>query len=566
MRRRALAFWLLLAIVLTLFSNGALAATPNDWSADAPELLDEGHLYAQTALVMDADTGDVLFEKDSLVRMYPASTTKIMTLLLALESGISMDTVVTIPEVAQNVPSDSSTVPVYAGEKMTFQDLLYGFMLTSGNDGANAIAYIVGGSIENFVAMMNARAAEIGCTGTHFSNAHGYHDDTHFTTAMDLALIAREAMRNPTFRQIVSTPQYTMAPTVNRGEYTVTTSSEMIIPGNRYYYEDCIGIKTGYHSRAGHCFVGAGERDGIMLITVAMRSAASSTERAYTWQDTLRLLEYGFSQYEPYTLEELFDASSREINTVSIANAARDDAQKGLLELRLTQLSDGSYQRRVRSGSSALAEALADFAARSSITFYEDALRAPIDEGEILGTLTYTAPNGEVVTGMLAAQRAVEAKPEYATLYDVLPFLLPLEPFISSGLVWVALAGVLVLVVVVIVLRARKKVLRNRYRAEIYKAKRREYRRMEEERRREMERRRKLAERRRAEIRRRRAEQARRAQAAGASRAHRAPGNAPRKSAPSSRGSAAPGAARRPSTQSAGAKRRPKPKDPFEIG
>ena len=146
MRRRAFALFF---VLLTLFACLApqASAAPSDWDENNPGALLPTHLYAQTAVLIDAETGDVLFDKDSLVRMYPASTTKIMTLLLAVESDIPLDEEITIPDVAENVPSDSSKVPVYAGERMSFEDLLYGTMLHSGNDGANAIAYLVSGSV-----------------------------------------------------------------------------------------------------------------------------------------------------------------------------------------------------------------------------------------------------------------------------------------------------------------------------------------------------------------------------------------------------------------------------------
>ena len=546
MRRRAAA---LFALLLTLFACVApqAYAAPSDWDENNPGALLPTHLYAQTAVLIDAETGDVLFDKDSLVRMYPASTTKIMTLLLAVESDIPLDEEITIPDVAENVPSDSSKVPVYAGERMSFEDLLYGTMLHSGNDGANAIAYLVGGSVAEFVTMMNDRAAEIGCTGTHFSNAHGYHDDTHYSTAYDLALIAQEAMQNETFREIASTATYTMAPTVNRGEYNIVTTAEMVNPDSAYYYEGCIGIKTGFHSRAGQCFVGALERDGVFLISVVMRTAQTSSETTQKWEDTEKLFDYGLAQYEPYLLEDLFEASGREFNTVSISNAASDDAQRGLLELRLTQLSDGSYMRRVRSGGTALAEALADFRARSTITYNEN-LRAPIAEGEIVGTLTYTSPEGEVITAMLAAERAVEARPEYATVYDVLPFLRPMEPFLSSGGGWYLLFGLIAIVLVILFVRARKKMVRNHKRQMIYNAKRREYNRMEAERRQEEARRRREAQRRRQ-----------------AAQRRSASGSKPAGSRPASGSRPVSGARPASGTRSRTAPRRPKDQDFFDL-
>ena len=172
-------FAALLAILCGLFAALSGFASPEDYNKNFPAALQADQLYGESAIVIDADTGEVLLAKNDAVRMYPASTTKMMTLLLGIESGIPLDTVVTIPAEAADITSDSSVVPVYRGETMTFQDLLYGTMLKSGNDGANAIAVLVAGSIPAFVEKMNARAQEIGCTGTHFANAHGLHDDNH---------------------------------------------------------------------------------------------------------------------------------------------------------------------------------------------------------------------------------------------------------------------------------------------------------------------------------------------------------------------------------------------------
>ena len=389
MRRRAVALFF---VLLTLFACVApqAHAEPSDWDESNPGALLPSHLYAQTAVLIDAETGDVLFDKDSLVRMYPASTTKIMTLLLAVESDIPLDQEITIPDVAENVPSDSSVVPVYAGEEMTFQDLLYGTMLCSGNDGANAIAYLVGGSIAEFVAMMNDRAAEIGCTSTHFSNAHGYHDETHYSTAYDLARITQVAMQNDVFRQIVSTPTYTMAPTVNRGAYNITNTAAMVNPDSPFYYEGCVGVKTGYHSRAGQCFVGALDRDGVTLISVVLGAGRESNAALDCGGHGKAL------QLRPGPVSAVF--AHRPVRLVRTRHQHRRHRQRRRKRrperhagLRLVELSDGSYVVRVRTGSEPMAEALADFAARTQIT-YNEGLRAPIDEGQIVGALTYTAP------------------------------------------------------------------------------------------------------------------------------------------------------------------------------
>ncbi len=461
---RCLASLIAIALLL-LFAAPALAA-PSDYDASAPQTLAADQLYADAAIVIDADTGEVLFTKNASARMYPASTTKIMTLLLALETGWDLDTVVTIPPEAQNIAADSSIVPVYAGETMTFRDLLYGMMLRSGNDAANAVAVLVSGSVPAFVERMNARAAELGCTDTHFANAHGYHDDNHYTTAQDMARIAQAGMQNETFRQIVSTYAYTLNIS-GRGEVPITNGNLMINPDGAYYDEDCIGIKTGFHSRAGYCFIGAAARDGVSLITVAL----GCEQREYTWTDTSRLFDFGFSCYTGYSVGQMFELAGDEIAAIRVSNAAEDDEMGGLLTLEITNISDSEYERMVRTGDEVgLDAALADFVARSSVVPVSD-LAAPVVEGEIIGSFSYTALDGEEITATVIAGRSVEEQPEPTTVYDVFPFLRVFDSTLVK-----LLAIVLALLVLVLILRARAaRRRRERRRQELYEQRRREY-------------------------------------------------------------------------------------------
>ena len=201
LKYRLLALTILLAMVL--IAPSALAVTPDDYDSLQPNILEADHLYAESAFLMDMDTGEILLSKNSRVRVYPASTTKIMTLVLALESGIPLDQQVTIPKEADSTPEGSSNVGIKPKDTMTWSDLLYGFMLRSGNDAANAIAVLTAGSIDNFVQRMNQKAMELGCEGTHYVNAHGYHTEDHYTTAQDLARISLYGMKDKTFREIV---------------------------------------------------------------------------------------------------------------------------------------------------------------------------------------------------------------------------------------------------------------------------------------------------------------------------------------------------------------------------
>lgn len=456
-------------LLLALLGANALAATPSDYNKNLPQALEEGHLYGESVVVMDADTGEVFFNKNGRVRMYPASTTKIMTLLLAVESGISMDTVISIPKQAMKVPSDSSLVPVLTGDEMTFRDLLYGMMINSGNDGANAVAVIVGGSIETFVERMNQRAAELGCEGTHFANAHGYHDESHYSTACDLARIAAQALKYDEVRQIVSCTSYTMN-VVRNGEpmqINLVTKNSLLKKDNTYYYEDCIGVKSGYHSRAGYCFVGAAERDGARLVAVTLNCQKDSQK----YYDMIRSMKYGFTQYTDYTLEQMFGFASDQIASVKIANASKDDPQNGVLDMNIAQISDGNYSRMVQNGSTtAMDAAIADFVSRAQLVITDD-LVAPISEGEILGNFSYIAQSGEKITALLIASRSVEEQPEVFELTDMFPFLAYLEnPLVRALLIVLG-----IIIVLLIVSGWQRWIRRERRRREIYEARKQEY-------------------------------------------------------------------------------------------
>ncbi|MDD3335289.1 MAG: peptidoglycan-binding protein [Eubacteriales bacterium] len=256
-----------------------------------PLELTEEYLYSKSCIVMDVPSGDALFEVNSDEILYPASTTKIMTLLLALESG-GLSNTVTIPDEAADVAKDSSLVPVVPGETMTKLDLLYGLMIRSGNDAAKAVAVLEAGSIDAFVERMNQKAAELQMSNTHFANPHGYHDPDHYSTARDLALAARAGLTDPTFCQIVSCLRYTLPATDKREALTIENNYEIFNPESPYYLSYAAGVKSGYTSLAGFCYVGAAQKNGRTLIAVLM--GAPSRNRA--WMDLQKLFEYGFAR------------------------------------------------------------------------------------------------------------------------------------------------------------------------------------------------------------------------------------------------------------------------------
>lgn len=254
----------------------------------------EVDITAASAILVDAYTGEVLFEKQADWKRYPASTTKIMTLILSIEKGDG-EKIVTVPKECGEISLDSTRVPVYWGEKMPLRDLWHGLIYNSGNDAANAIAVLTSGSLSAFAADMNKKAEELGMTNTHFVNAHGLHDPEHYTTARDMAKLAIYCMDNDLFREITLSTSYVMQPTSLRGELPIDHHYGITDFTSRYYYPYAMGIKTGYTAKAGQCFVGAAAKDGHELIAVVLHSGFV---KEYKWQDTKKLFEYGFTVLE----------------------------------------------------------------------------------------------------------------------------------------------------------------------------------------------------------------------------------------------------------------------------
>ena len=240
-------------------------------------------LSAKSAVLIDADSGAVLFEKNADERLSMASTTKIMTALVAIES-CDITKEVSIPREAVGV--EGSSIYLYEGEKLTLQDLLYAMLLESANDAATAIAIEVGGSVENFAEMMNKKASSLGLENTHFENPHGLDGESHYTTARELGKIASCAMGNETFCQIVSTYKKTIPLNGTEGVRLLINHNKLL-----KNYDGAMGIKTGYTKKSGRCLVSCAERDGLRLIGVTLSAPDD-------WRDHKALLDYGFSLYE----------------------------------------------------------------------------------------------------------------------------------------------------------------------------------------------------------------------------------------------------------------------------
>ena len=250
-------------------------------------------LVAEGAVLMDAASGSILYSKNADTQFYPASITKVLTTLVALENGSLSDSIICNAETLYAIEQGSSRVGLEAGEIITLEDALYFVMLQSGNDAAAVVAETIGGSIEGFVEMMNQKAKELGCTGSNFMNPHGLPDENHYTTARDMALIMQAAVNNPDFCTIASATNFKVGATNMNESRGVWNHHKMILPASEYHYDGVREGKTGYTTVALNTLVTSAERNGIKLIAVILHCQGA----ANTYYDTAKLFDYGFENF-----------------------------------------------------------------------------------------------------------------------------------------------------------------------------------------------------------------------------------------------------------------------------
>lgn len=271
-------------------------------------------LYARAAVLADGDTGRILWGKNEDEAMAMASTTKIMTCLVALENA-ELDEKVEISEYAASMPDVQ--LNAVEGDTFKLEDLLYALMLESDNDVAVAVAEHVGGSVEGFAEMMNERAKELGCTQTHFVTPNGLDAEGHQTTAAELARIGSEAIKNETFVKIINTPSHSFANLEGNRSYQVNNKDSFL-----HLMDGAFGIKTGFTGDAGYCFVGALRQDGRTYISVVLGSGWPPN-KSYKWQDTTKLMNYGMNHYEKKAVGQ----DNMEVGTLIVENGCTEEVE-----------------------------------------------------------------------------------------------------------------------------------------------------------------------------------------------------------------------------------------------
>lgn len=345
------------------------------------DVFSEGlEISSESAILIDADTGEILYEKDPYKKMYPASTTKILTAILAIENG-NLDDIVTVDK---NSPFEvkGSHIALDVGEKLTLRDLLNGLLLESANDCALVIAKHISGSYEEFIKLMNDKAKEIGAKNSNFVNPHGLHDPNHYSSAYDLSLIAKYAMENDIFKEIVSKKREVIKPTNKQPEvrYLINGNKLLYAKGNGnkinvdgkwvdIKYEGVNGVKTGYTDKAMNCLVSSATRGGQNLIAVVLKSPKKAI-----WIDTHKLLNYGFNNFESRQV-----AFKREfVKNINVEN--------GTLPI-VTGIIDEDIFVNIRKG---------DLDKITKEIIVSDKISAPVSIGQVIGKIEYKL-NGKVL-------------------------------------------------------------------------------------------------------------------------------------------------------------------------
>lgn len=375
--KRKISILLSFIFIINLFIGSTVLATEPNVSAEA--------IYS-----VEVSTGKVLFEKNAHEKRFPASTTKVMTALLVLENCELTDTATASYNAISIIPSGYSTAHIQVGETLTIEDLLYALMLPSANEAANILAEHVAGSISSFATMMNTRAEELGCENTHFVNPNGIHNDDHYSTAYDLYLIANEAMKNPEFRKIVSTPTYTLPSTDKYADNDrVCKNTNQLIHVNNnnrsdnYYYKYCIGIKTGFTTQAQNCLISQASKDGLEILNVVLGAGTTEDNLSIRFLDSIELFEYAYNNYAMTTIKEQNDV----IKTIEVKNGTKKTKNLDLLSKdNLTVFHNLDIDVKTLD---------------PEITLKEN-FKAPIKQGDIVGTALYKVDDLEYKTELIA--------------------------------------------------------------------------------------------------------------------------------------------------------------------
>ncbi len=374
---RFLSLVLLLALALSL--TPVSAAGPNQEDLD---------LFCTHAVLLDANHGEILYDMRANEKAYPASITKIMTALLVLEAieygQLSLDTQLTAGETRmQSVTSSYVNGNIKLGEVLTVEELLYMTLLPSYADACNILAVAVDGTIEDFVDHMNRKAAELGCQNTHFTNPVGIHNENHYSTPYDLALIMKACLEYDTYLEISQAPKHTVPATDMSGPREIYNTNALVSTWNHsgYIYDKCIAGKTGNTDEAGRCLIAAAEDNDEILISVIIGSGPMPVPgeedlKQGHFRESKRLLEYGFNNFHRVTI-------------------TKDSEPVGKVKVTMSRQADEVNVKAQGSITKTLPKSMDVDDIETDVRLFADEVEAPVKEGQVMGVMTLSY-NGEV--------------------------------------------------------------------------------------------------------------------------------------------------------------------------
>ncbi|MEA5059039.1 MAG: D-alanyl-D-alanine carboxypeptidase family protein [Candidatus Pelethousia sp.] len=455
--KRTITALLAALLLLTLVPGAALA----DFD---PESISTPHIC-----LMDRETGAVLYERDAHEKAYPASTTKIMTTILAIEMCDDLYEVINIGN-QFDTSGSATTPPLSRNEELRIIDLLYCIMLVSGNDAASALAIHLAGSQEQFAVLMNQKAAEIGMNDTHFTNANGLHDESHYSSAYDMALLGRYAMRNEAFRKIVSTKTFEVPATNKNGARSLETSNRLIFTKadkENFEYAYATGIKTGDTKYAGRCLLASAQKDGVELVIALLGDIEGQVPTEYRFENASKFFDWGFANYTSVQVAQLnlpleFSAP--------VSNASFAEETGGVLAVQANIEPDAAIAgfaekiNAIKSNPSSIT---------ASQTYTNGTITAPINAGDMVGQVAYSYEGEVIFTADLIAQRSID---EIGNVVDVDPSASPLlmddeKPKGNPFLVWFIILGCVLILFVVIKLAVNSRYRRRHRRRTAYRYK-----------------------------------------------------------------------------------------------
>lgn len=361
------------------------------------------------------ETGKVLFQKNPYEKMYPASTTKIMTALMALENCDMDDTAVVSKKALSLVPKGYSSAKLEAEEEFTIYTLLQALLIPSGNEAANALAQHISGDIDSFADLCNKRAAELGCKNLHFINPNGVHSDNHYCCAYDMYLIARECKKYDAFNEIVKSKYFTVPTTKIHPEndrVLENTNKLLFSDSYEYYYPYCTGIKTGHTEEAGECLISSASKDGIDLMCVVLGGSVKANGLNERFYDTKQLYEFAYADYGYLTVSEKWSVYAN----IEINNAAKETSGLDLIiDEDIKTLAPLSMDKDD---------------VECEITLLDN-IKAPIKQGQPLGTITFKVDGLNYTTNLVAKN---DVKKNQMILYLIVIFFVSLliSSFINS--------------------------------------------------------------------------------------------------------------------------------------